>query len=90
MRASSSPREIARRVSWGIEGSDSSNNLIRGMGSPRVCGHEGLMPPPAGPVPTLFQMRTRRSRSALPMTETELKVIAAAAIIGDSSRPNDG
>src|SRR5688500_5551024 len=33
---------------------------------------------------------TRRSRSALPMTDTELKLIAAAAIIGDSSTPNSG
>jgi len=32
----------------------------------------------------------RRRRSALPMTDTELKLIAAAAIIGDSSRPNTG
>ena len=29
-------------------------------------------------------------RSELPITETELKLIAAAAIIGDSSRPNNG
>ena len=33
---------------------------------------------------------TRRSRRALPMTDTELKVIAALAIIGLSSRPKNG
>ncbi len=31
-----------------------------------------------------------RSRSALLMTDTELKLIAAAAIIGLSNRPNTG
>lgn len=31
-----------------------------------------------------------RSRSAFPITDTELKLIAAAAIIGESSRPNFG
>ena len=33
---------------------------------------------------------TRRRRSALPITDTELRLIAAAAIIGLSSRPNTG
>ncbi len=33
---------------------------------------------------------TRRSRSALVITETELKLIAALAIIGLSSRPKTG
>ena len=32
----------------------------------------------------------RRNRSALPITETELKLMAAAAIIGLSSRPMTG
>jgi hypothetical protein len=31
-----------------------------------------------------------RNRSALAITDTELKLIAAAAIIGDSSRPKAG
>jgi hypothetical protein len=31
-----------------------------------------------------------RSRRALPITETELKLIAAAAIIGERSKPNTG
>jgi len=31
-----------------------------------------------------------RSRSALLTTETELRLIASAAIIGDSTRPNAG
>jgi hypothetical protein len=31
-----------------------------------------------------------RSRSALPMTEIELKLMAAAAIMGLKSRPNAG
>ena len=33
---------------------------------------------------------TLRNRSALPMTDTELKVIAALAMIGLSSRPKKG
>lgn len=33
---------------------------------------------------------TRRSRSALPMTDTELRLMAALAIIGLSSSPNHG
>ena len=32
----------------------------------------------------------RRNRSALNITETELKLIAAAAMIGESSRPKKG
>jgi hypothetical protein len=32
--------------------------------------------------------RANRNRSELPMTETELKLIAAAATIGLSNRPN--
>ena len=34
--------------------------------------------------------RTARSRRALPMTDTLLRLIAAAAIIGLRSRPNAG
>ena len=37
-----------------------------------------------------IQSWTRRSRSALPMTDTELNVIAALAMIGLSSRPIHG
>jgi len=33
---------------------------------------------------------TRRSRSALAITDTELRLIAALAIIGDRSRPKTG
>ncbi len=33
---------------------------------------------------------TRRKRKALVITDTELKLIAAAAIIGESSNPNIG
>ena len=33
---------------------------------------------------------TRRKRSALPITDTELSDIAAAAIIGDSRMPKNG
>ncbi len=36
------------------------------------------------------QSSTRRNRKALPMTDTELKLIAAAAIIGLSRRPKKG
>ena len=38
----------------------------------------------------LLQSSTRRSRSALAMTETELNVIAALAIIGLRGSPNHG
>ncbi len=37
-----------------------------------------------------FHSSARRSLSALPITDTELKLIAAAAIIGDSSTPKKG
>src|SRR5687767_4067368 len=37
-----------------------------------------------------FHRETLLNRSALPMTETELNVIAALAIIGLSSSPNQG
>ena len=40
--------------------------------------------------PQTHQSATRRSRRALPITETELKVIAALAIIGLSSTPSHG
>ena len=36
------------------------------------------------------QSTTLRSRSAFPITETELNVMAALAIIGLSSRPRNG
>jgi hypothetical protein len=36
------------------------------------------------------QSTTLRSRSALPITETELNVMAALAIIGLSSKPKNG
>ena len=44
----------------------------------------------AGPPHPMGQRRARRKRSAFPTTETELKLIAAAAIIGLSNRPNQG
>jgi hypothetical protein len=34
--------------------------------------------------------RVKRNRSALPITETELKLMAAAATIGLSNKPNAG
>lgn len=37
-----------------------------------------------------FHNRTKRSRRALPITETELMLMAAAAIIGLSRSPNTG
>ena len=39
---------------------------------------------------TITYRLTRRSRSALPITETELKLMAAAAIIGLSRTPKNG
>ena len=54
------------------------------------CGEIGrfcsLFPRP----PPLYYNFTFRSRRALPMTETELRLIAAPAIIGLSSRPKNG
>ena len=42
-------------------------------------------------IPSFWPHNSRwRSRSALPMTDTELNVIAALAIIGLSSSPNTG
>jgi hypothetical protein len=37
-----------------------------------------------------FHSRALLNRKELPMTATELKAIAAPAMIGDKSRPNDG
>ncbi len=36
------------------------------------------------------QSFTRRSRRALPITDTELRLIAALAIIGESKSPKNG
>ena len=41
-------------------------------------------------LPANNQIRALRKRSALAITDTELKLMAAAAIIGESSRPNTG
>jgi hypothetical protein len=40
--------------------------------------------------PQSLYSRANRRRSELPMTETELKLIAAAAMIGLSNRPKAG
>jgi len=40
--------------------------------------------------PFMVYKRARRKRSAFPITDTELKLIAAAAITGLSSTPNAG
>ena len=42
------------------------------------------------PVAITSYFAVPRSRSALVMTETELKLIASAAIIGDNRRPVNG
>jgi hypothetical protein len=47
----------------------------------RIFGFEAL---------ETLQILTLRNRSALPITDTELKLIAAAAIIGLNSRPKAG
>ena len=39
---------------------------------------------------TRVQTAARRRRNALAMTDTELKLIAAAAIIGESNTPRNG
>ena len=45
---------------------------------------------PAAAHTTAAHSRTARSLSALPITETDDRLMAAAAIIGLSSRPNTG
>ena len=40
--------------------------------------------------PPPLQILVRRRRSALAITDTELKLIAAAAIIGESNQPDNG
>ena len=46
--------------------------------------------PPNCPVALQRYRPALRSRNALPMTETELRLIAALAIIGLNNRPNQG
>lgn len=41
-------------------------------------------------LPVPLYTRAERSRSAFPMTDTELKLMAAAAIIGLKSTPSTG
>jgi len=53
-----------------------------------LCGH--LFPGERLGVGSMFHSFIFRSRSALPMTETELMLIAAPAIIGLSSKPKNG
>ena len=68
------------------------------VGSPRTAagagGDAGTLPSGGsftrGPAPWRRYSSTRRSRSALPITETELRLIAALAIIGLSRRPKTG
>ena len=50
---------------------------------------EAAKPHVSTSIHTLYSS-TLRSRSALPITDTELKVMAALAIIGLSSTPNHG
>ena len=48
-------------------------------------------PPSCAGAPAAFgASEPLRRRSAFPMTETELKLIAAAAIAGESSKPKTG
>jgi len=54
----------------------------------RAANHP-LTPPRLRP-PSRYQTRARRSRKALPITDTELKLMAAAAMIGLSSKPKAG
>ena len=57
-------------------------------------GESGILQPPALEFFVVDlagrQMRALRKRSELAITETELKLMAAAAMIGDSSRPKNG
>jgi len=47
------------------------------------------MPETSGTAAARYR-ETRRSRSALPMTDTELRLIAALAMIGLSKMPSQG
>ena len=66
---------------------------LRGRGTMRSegapVGSADTFPRKQGRNPTTYNL-TRPSRSALPITLTELSAIAAAAIIGDSSQPVTG
>ena len=53
-----------------------------------LCGH--LIPGGRLGFGSMFHRFIFRSRKALPMTETELMLIAAPAIIGLSSKPKNG
>src|SRR5690242_2921133 len=52
--------------------------------------HRGWVPPFSIPTKSAAYKLTFRSRNALAITETELKLIAALAIIGLSNQPNTG
>jgi hypothetical protein len=65
---------------------DRKPKLPHGTGQP----HSAKAPPANFLARPGYDSRTRRSRSALPMTETELNAMASAAMIGLSKRPNAG
>ena len=59
----------------------------RDLKSLGIKSHAGSIPAPST---TFFHSLTFRSRKALLITETELRLIAAPAMIGLSSRPKNG
>ncbi len=84
-----------RRASARLGAHDSSATLhAHEPASKRNLGREGRIhlaeASDRRPAPAYPSSSTPRSRSALPTTDTELRLIAAAAIIGLSSRPNTG
>ena len=85
-RAAGTKRNLRHRAFTGIFGKLESLATIRGLNATdpaflisRPVGHQWSSP-----------SLTERSRRALVMTETELKVMAALAIIGLRSRPKTG
>jgi hypothetical protein len=87
---SASIRAIHPRATRGTDRKSGSHtaSLDPGGRNPRGV-HRKSIPRGLRP-PYRTYSATRRNRSALPTTETELRLIAAAAIIGLSSRPKNG
>jgi len=74
---------------------DSSTKAAAVRGAIGRCRRASATPMPAHSPCATRSMRqprsaARRSRSALPTTDAELRLIASAAIIGDSSQPVNG
>lgn len=86
-RASANARKLARKLARELP-CDAVGNVGRVSCEGGLSDRE----PPTG-IPklrTILQIFFFRSLNALAITETELKLMASAAIIGESTRPNAG